>query len=107
MTLNKLFLVFAFPSSSANRYFMRTMSKVGAGAAEYFDQKVKSKWKKKVQSQLMKCQQPVLTSVAVAWQQFDEDAPKPIQAPNQILSLFNGCRQVVYGFVPYCMQVEN
>ena len=96
---------FCLRRSSANRYFLRTMAKVGAGASEYFDSKVKSKWQKKVESLLTKSQQPVLTSVSVAWQQFDNDAPTPIQAPNQILSLFNGSRQVVYGFVPYCTQV--
>ena len=85
---------------------MRVMAQVGAGSSEYFEPKMKSKWKRKVQSQLEKCQQPVLTSVSVTWQQFDEGAPKPIQAPNQILSLFNGSRQVVYGFVPFCTQVE-
>ncbi|XP_028417262.1 protein mono-ADP-ribosyltransferase PARP4-like isoform X3 [Dendronephthya gigantea] len=90
--------------SSANRYFLRTLAKVGAGASEYFDEKVKSKWKRKVESFISRSQQPVLTSVSVAWQQFDNDAPTPIQAPSQILSLFNGSRQVVYGFVPYCTQ---
>ena len=81
------------------------MAKVGAGASEYFDSKVKSKWQRKVDSLLAKSQQPVLTSVSVVWQQYDNDAPTPIQAPSQILSLFNGSRQVVYGFVPYCTQV--
>ena len=26
------------------------------------------------------------------------------QAPQELVSLFNGSRQVVYGFVPYCRQ---
>jgi len=28
-----------------------------------------------------------------------------MQAPANIMALFNGCRQVVYGFVPNCTQV--
>ena len=28
-----------------------------------------------------------------------------IQAPQEIVSLFSGSRQVVYGFVPHCLQV--
>ncbi|KAI8502339.1 Protein mono-ADP-ribosyltransferase parp4 [Branchiostoma belcheri] len=58
----------------------------------------------KVKSQLWKAAQPGLTSVSVDWQQWDDDAPPPVQAPNQIVSLFNGSRQVVYGYVPHCTQ---
>ena len=60
-----------------------------------------------VKSQLSKASQPVLTSVSVEWQQFDNHAAKPIQAPNQITSLFSGSRQVVYGYVPFCTQVGH
>ena len=28
-----------------------------------------------------------------------------IQAPQEIVSLFSGSRQVIYGFVPHCLQV--
>ncbi|XP_070569266.1 protein mono-ADP-ribosyltransferase PARP4-like [Ptychodera flava] len=91
-------------SSTANRHLLQSMARVGAGAYEYFDNQTKSKWERKVKSQLQKAAQPALTSVSVAWQQFDNDAPKPIQAPNQIVSLFSGSRQVVYGFVPFCTQ---
>ncbi|KAL5457332.1 hypothetical protein EMCRGX_G034580 [Ephydatia muelleri] len=89
-------------SSTANRHFLRSMARVGAGYEEFFDEKTKSKWEKKAKSQLSKAFQPALTSVCVEWQQFDENAPKPIQAPQEIFSLFNGSRQVVYGFVPNC-----
>ena len=108
------------------------MARVGAGYEEFFDDKTKSKWEKKAKSQLSKAFQPALTSVCVEWQQFDENAPKPIQvsyctalfkillfalinhhvhiagaqAPQEIFSLFNGSRQVVYGFVPNCTRVR-
>ena len=55
------------------------MARVGAGYEEFFDDKTKSKWEKKVKSQLAKAFQPALTSVCVEWQQFDENASKPIQ----------------------------
>ncbi|XP_013399831.1 poly [ADP-ribose] polymerase 4-like [Lingula anatina] len=91
-------------SATANKYLLRSLARVGAGAYEYFDNKTKSKWEKKVKCQLDKVSQPGLTSVSVAWQQYDDDLPPPVQAPTQITSLFNGSRQVVYGFVPNCMQ---
>ncbi|XP_078001506.1 protein mono-ADP-ribosyltransferase PARP4-like isoform X2 [Glandiceps talaboti] len=91
-------------SSTVNHHLLQAMARVGAGAYEYFDTKTKSKWERKIRTQLQKSAQPALTSVHVEWQQFDDDAPKPVQAPNQIVSLFSGSRQVVYGFVPYCTQ---
>ena len=92
-----------------------------------------------MKSQLSKAFEPALTSVEVLWQQFDDDAAKPIQvilvcvcvfsittcmlpcmtnlltvtlivtyiqAPQEIVSLFSGSRQVIYGFVPHCLQVH-
>ncbi|XP_065826671.1 protein mono-ADP-ribosyltransferase PARP4-like isoform X4 [Oscarella lobularis] len=95
--------LFAFGvGSSPNRHYLRSMAQVGGGHAEFFDGKAKSKWERKVKRQLSKAGQPVLTSVSVAWQQFNADAPKPIQAPAEIVSLFSGSRQVVYGFVENC-----
>ena len=66
-------------SSTANRHFLRSMARVGAGCEEFFDTKTKSKWERRVKSQLSKAFQPALTSVSVEWQQFDENAPKPMQ----------------------------
>ena len=40
-------LMFSF-SSTANRHALRALARVGAGAYEYFDAKVKSKWEGKV-----------------------------------------------------------
>ena len=59
-----------------------------------------------VKSQLSKAEQPGLTSVAVSWQQHDSGSSPTVQAPHQILSLYNGSRQVVYGFVDNCTQVS-
>ena len=55
------------------------MARVGAGCEEFFDTKTKSKWERKVKSQLSKAFQPALTSVSVEWQQFDDNAPQPVQ----------------------------
>ncbi|XP_065907786.1 protein mono-ADP-ribosyltransferase PARP4-like [Dysidea avara] len=97
--------VFTFGvGKTANRHFLKSMARVGAGYEEFFDPKTKSKWQRKVKSQLSKAFEPALTSVKVMWQQFDENAPKPLQAPQEIVSLFSGSRQVVYGFVPHCLQ---
>ena len=83
---------------TANRHFLKSMARVGAGYEEFFDPKTKSKWQRKVisicipmsvdyaahylvqvKSQLSKAFEPALTSVEVLWEQFDDDAPKPIQ----------------------------
>uniref|UniRef100_A0ABM0MFB2 Poly [ADP-ribose] polymerase n=1 Tax=Saccoglossus kowalevskii TaxID=10224 RepID=A0ABM0MFB2_SACKO len=97
--------VFTFGvSCTANHHILQSMARVGAGAYEYFDSKTKSKWERKVKSQISKAAQPVLTSVNVEWQQFDSNSPIPVQAPSHIVSLFSGSRQVVYGFVPHCTQ---
>lgn len=76
----RLFMVFlSLSSSAANRHFLRSMARVGAGCEEFFDSKTKSKWERKVKSQLSKAFQPALTSVSVEWQQFDDNTPKPVQ----------------------------
>ena len=77
-----------FPSSTANRHFLRAMARVGAGSEEFFDTKTKSKWERRVKQQLSKAFQPALTSVAVDWWQFDENAPKPIQVGYSIMYMW-------------------
>ncbi|XP_065907674.1 protein mono-ADP-ribosyltransferase PARP4-like isoform X2 [Dysidea avara] len=72
---------------TANRHFLKSMARVGTGYEGFFDPKTKSKWQRKVKSQPSKAFEPALTSVKVMWQQFDENAPKPIQAPQEIVSL--------------------
>ena len=47
-----------------------------------------------------KSQQPVLSDIRVKWHV--EDGEQIKQTPEQIPSLFNGNRQIVYGFVDYC-----
>ena len=76
---NSIMASLSLSSTAANRHFLRSMARVGAGSEEFFDAKTKSKWERKVKSQLSKAFQPALTSVSVEWQQFDDDAPKPIQ----------------------------
>ena len=95
-------LFFACCSASPNRHFLKTMARLGCGAADFFDSRKKSKWETKVKDLLDKSTQQGLTSVKVDWQQFDDNACSPLQAPQQVTSLFNGCRQVVYGLVPFC-----
>lgn len=93
-------------SDSSNRHSLRSLARLGAGAFQFFDRKSKSKWEGQVKDQLLKASQPSLSSIEVAWQQFNEDdAVKLVQAPTNVMALFNGCRQVVYGFVSNCTQV--
>ena len=100
-------------SNAANRHALRSLARNGAGSFEFFDRKAKSKWEGKVRGQLEKAWQPSLTCIEVEWQQFNDDdvvdglSLKPMQAPANIMAVFNGCRQVVYGFVPNCTQVVS
>ncbi|XP_052241111.1 uncharacterized protein LOC127851394 isoform X2 [Dreissena polymorpha] len=89
-------------SSTADRHLLRALARVGAGAFEFFDPKVKSKWERKVQSHINKAAQPGLTSVQVDWEQHGANVELPVQAPRQITAVFSGSRQVIYGFVPNC-----
>ncbi|OXB57129.1 hypothetical protein ASZ78_006991 [Callipepla squamata] len=91
--------------STANRHMLRSLSQYGAGAFEYFDSKAKYNWEAKIQSQVSRMFSPGCSSVSIKWQQFDINAPKPLQAPAQIQSLFTNERLLVYGFVPHCTQV--
>jgi len=58
-----------------------------------------------MKSQLSKAAEPGLKDVRVNWIQHDINPDAAIQAPKQIMSVFNGSRQVVYGLVPNCTQV--
>ncbi|XP_031548614.1 protein mono-ADP-ribosyltransferase PARP4-like isoform X2 [Actinia tenebrosa] len=90
--------------ATSNRHMLRALAQVGAGASELFNSKTKSKWERKVKAQLSKAGQPGLTSISVTWQQHDNYAKPPIQAPHEIVSLFSGSRLVVYGLVSNCTQ---
>ncbi|XP_046764290.1 protein mono-ADP-ribosyltransferase PARP4 isoform X2 [Gallus gallus] len=90
--------------STANRHMLRSLSQYGAGAFEYFDSKSKYNWEAKIQNQVSRIFSPGCSSVSIKWQQFDINAPKPMQAPAQIQSLFTNERLLVYGFVPHCTQ---
>ncbi|GFR66346.1 poly [ADP-ribose] polymerase [Elysia marginata] len=92
-------------SPTCNSHTLRALSRVSAGAFEYFDPKTKSKWHPKVKSQITKAMQPGLTSVSVEWRQYDDNLPPPAQAPRQITALFSGSQQIVYGYVPNCTMV--
>ena len=93
-------------SATCNIYTLKSLARVSAGGFEFFDTKVKSKWEEKIKRQLSKASQPGLTSVAVEWRQYDDNLPQPVQAPRCITALFNGTRQVVFGFVPNCTMVR-
>ncbi|XP_067418928.1 protein mono-ADP-ribosyltransferase PARP4 [Emydura macquarii macquarii] len=90
--------------STANHHMLRSLSQYGAGAFEYFDPKSKYNWIKKIESQTSRIFSPGCSSVSIKWQQFDANAPEPLQAPAQIQSLFNNERLLVYGFIPRCTQ---
>ncbi|KAH9525129.1 Protein mono-ADP-ribosyltransferase parp4 [Bulinus truncatus] len=95
--------VFTFGvSDTCNSYVLKALARVSGGTFEFFNNKAKSKWETKVKHQLDKASQPGLTSVSVEWCQYDDHLRPPVQAPKQITAMFNGSRQVIYGFVPNC-----
>ncbi|XP_048657417.1 protein mono-ADP-ribosyltransferase PARP4 [Marmota marmota marmota] len=91
-------------SSTANRHVLRTLSQCGAGVFEYFNSKSKHSWKKQVKDQMTRICSPGCHSVSVKWQQLSTNAPKALQAPAQVPSLFHNDRLLVYGFIPHCTQ---
>nr|XP_040137821.1 protein mono-ADP-ribosyltransferase PARP4 [Ictidomys tridecemlineatus] len=90
--------------STANRHILRTLSQCGAGVFEYFNSKSKHSWKKQVKDQMTRICSPSCHSVSVKWQQLSTNAPKALQAPAQVPSLFHNDRLLVYGFIPHCTQ---
>uniref|UniRef100_A0A6P8R189 Poly [ADP-ribose] polymerase n=1 Tax=Geotrypetes seraphini TaxID=260995 RepID=A0A6P8R189_GEOSA len=89
---------------TANRHMLRSLVQYGAGAFEYFEAKSKYNWKDKVRAQISRMESPGCSSISVKWQQFNTNAPEPMQAPVQIQSLFHSERLLVYGFILHCTQ---
>ncbi|GAB6030512.1 Protein mono-ADP-ribosyltransferase parp4 [Chamberlinius hualienensis] len=85
-----------------DKHALKKLAYKGSGAFEDFDLKINSKWMKKIDYQLQKVAQPVLTDVNVEWQLFDNDSPAPVQSPIKFPPIFHGSRQLVYGFVSHC-----
>ena len=92
-------------SSTVNAHLLKSLATNGCGAYEFFDTSTKSKWEQKLLSLIEKCHQPGLSGVMVDWQTYGEDSSSTKQAPRELMSLFSGSRQVVYGFVQNCTQV--
>ncbi|KJE92815.1 polymerase [Capsaspora owczarzaki ATCC 30864] len=103
--------------SAFNRHFINSVARLSGGASEVFDRKQKSGWERRAGRQVDKALQPSLTDVRVEWAVHDDSASADVttiggsdsllskgkvQAPAQIVSLFHGSRQIVYGFVPFC-----
>ncbi|XP_064413950.1 protein mono-ADP-ribosyltransferase PARP4 isoform X2 [Latimeria chalumnae] len=91
--------------STANRHLLRSLARYGGGTYEFFDEKTKYNWLEKINLQKKRMISLGCTSVSVKWQQFSRNAPEPIQAPNQIRSLFDNDRLLLYGFAARCTQV--
>jgi hypothetical protein len=92
--------------SSPNTHFLQLVSRSSGGYYEVFDKTRKSKWEGKVKRQIARAQQPALTGIHINWVQHDNEPQKPLQAPHEIVSLFHGSRQIIYGFVPNCSQAS-
>ncbi|KAL6044894.1 Protein mono-ADP-ribosyltransferase parp4 [Balamuthia mandrillaris] len=97
--------VFTFGfGSSCSRHVVRSMARMGCGMAEFMASN-KLPNKAKIKRQLKRALQPALSEIQVDWAVSERGRAKGItQAPNQLTSLFNGERQIVYGFVDYCTQ---
>ena len=85
--------MYMYCSSSTDNHLLRRVASAGGGNFESFDAQAKSRWPKKAQQQVERAGQSGLVNVSVDWQLHDKDAPRPLQAPHSITSLFNGSRQ--------------
>ena len=91
--------------SNPNKHLLKMISYSTNGSFSQFDSKFQTKWKDKVQDLIEKLYQPpAISHISVEWETSDDDnQDKILQAPIKINPLFNGKRQVVYGFVPNCL----
>ncbi|XP_072047177.1 protein mono-ADP-ribosyltransferase PARP4-like [Amphiura filiformis] len=93
-------------SSTADHHTLRSISRLGGGAFEYFDIKAKSTWEKKLNRQISRCCQPAVSNIRLEWgDDKSSDGSDNIQAPAQITTVFSGSRLVVYALVNSCSQV--
>ncbi|XP_074640441.1 protein mono-ADP-ribosyltransferase PARP4-like isoform X3 [Tubulanus polymorphus] len=88
-------------SATANQHNLKVLASAGRGAYIFLDEKRKSTWTEKIEDLWQMTHEPALTSVSIEW---GADDNVVIQAPQQITSLFNGRRLVVYGFISNCYQ---
>jgi len=86
---------------------LRSLASISGGTYQYYNNDTKSQWQSNLIGQIEKACQPGLSNVTVDWLQTDDNPKLPVQAPNHIPSVFDGCRQVVYGFVDNCTQVSG
>ena len=91
--------------SNPNKHLLKTLSYCSNGSFEQFDSKIQSKWNEKVEDMIDKLSQPsAIGNIKVEWETHSQSIKEiSLQAPLKINSLFNGRRQVVYGFVPNCL----
>ncbi|XP_052074990.1 uncharacterized protein LOC127712542 isoform X2 [Mytilus californianus] len=100
---NRLFTAGVGPA--VNHHLMKTLATSGGGTNQYYNNKTKSNWQSKIEGQTERACQPGVSGVSVQWIYYAKHS-NIIQAPCIIPSLFNGTRQVVYGFVPNCTQAK-
>lgn len=81
--------------ASPNRHSLTTLSKLGGGSYQQFDDSTKSKWSGRMKDQLCKINQLALNHVKVLWQ----NGSNIHQAPEKLNAIFNGQRIVVYGLM--------
>ncbi|KAL5017637.1 hypothetical protein ScPMuIL_007226 [Solemya velum] len=91
--------------SAVNHHLMKRLASAGGGGYEFYDRSSEYRWQEKIQSQLDKVRQPGLSEVKIDWGQSGSDG-KLVQAPSHIPSLFNGSRQIIYGFIDNCRQTR-
>jgi len=80
---------------------IRSLARLGGGLAEFMQPNTLPN-QKKLQRQFDRALQPALTDISVKW---NTNHPETLcQAPNEITSLFNGDRKIIYGSADYCTQ---
>jgi len=85
---------------NTTKHTIRSLARVGAGAFEFIISKQKSKTESKVLRQFTRSKQPSLSDININWEIYRDETV--LQAPHQIVSLFNGERQIIYGYVDNC-----
>ncbi|XP_023233095.1 poly [ADP-ribose] polymerase 4-like isoform X2 [Centruroides sculpturatus] len=96
----RIFTIGLSSTTYINKHTLQQIANKSGGVYECLDTLNLENWKNMVQKQIMRTTQASLTNVRIEWQNSYDGNEVVIQTPKQIMSIFNGCRQIIYGFCP-------
>lgn len=93
----RVFTMALSQTACINKHMLQQIANKSGGVFEGLDIFSLKNWKKSVMKQIERTIQASLTNIKIEWGNNVDDFREVIQAPKQITSIFNGCRQIIYG----------